>query len=55
MSSLDGGEAKVNERADGLSDSLDTLVSHVKELLPHLGDGFIEVGTLYCVCVYMGM
>ena len=29
--------------ADG-PEELQSLISHVKDLLPHLGDGFIEVG-----------
>ena len=31
------------------SEKLPSLISHVKDILPHLGDGFIEVGEKLCV------
>ena len=31
------------------SEKLPSLISHVKDILPHLGDGFIEVGGKLCV------
>ena len=31
------------------SEKLVSLISHVKDILPHLGDGFIEVGGKLCV------
>ena len=31
------------------SEKLASLISHVKDILPHLGDGFIEVGGKLCV------
>ena len=31
------------------SEKLLSLISHVKDILPHLGDGFIEVGGKLCM------
>ena len=31
------------------SEKLPSLISHVKDILPHLGDGFIEVGGKLCM------
>ena len=36
------------------SEKLPSLISHVKDILPHLEDGFIEVGGKLCVIPWDG-
>jgi hypothetical protein len=38
------GAAVLKKRVTGVE--LDSLITEVKDILPHLGDGFVEVNTL---------
>jgi hypothetical protein len=38
------GAAVLRKRVTGVE--LDSLITEVKDILPHLGDGFVEVNTL---------
>ena len=46
-----GASSLMTGESSGATDSekLRSLISHVKDILPHLGDGFIQVGGKLCV------